>query len=254
MSLTRPDRAGAGADAPTRSEDTVQFAHDLLRDDILTGGLHPGAVLSQVQLAGRLGISRTPLREALRRLIAEGLVTGDFNRRMRVSELDLADFDQIYAMRFALEPIGIRATIPVLSNSERTQLTDAVERMDTAVAAGDREAFRLAHRAFHLGLTSRTGSRMSAMLAELWDHSERYRLRYLHQDGPDGDGTSAARLRLSQTEHRAILQAALSCDVEACTAQLVNHLQRTLAAVFQEAAPPPVPRLVNMVVAEGERS
>lgn len=252
MSLTRPRRPDG--DEPPRSEDTVQFAHDLLRDDILTGALHPGAVLSQVQLAARLGISRTPLREALRRLIAEGLVTGDFNRRMRVSELDLSDFDQIYAMRFALEPIGIRATVPVLTDPERTELTRAVERMDTAVAAGDREAFRLAHRAFHLGLTSRTGPRMSTTLAELWDHSERYRLRYLHQDGPDGDGTTAARLRLSQTEHRAILQAALSGDVAACTAHLVDHLQRTLAAVFQEAAPPPAPRLANLVTAEGGRA
>lgn len=249
MSLTQPD-----VDEPSRSEDTVQFAHDLLRAHILTGTLHPGAVLSQVQLAARLGISRTPLREALRRLIAEGLVTGDFNRRMRVSELDLADFDQIYAMRFALEPIGIRATIPVLTDPERAQLTRAVERMDTAVAAGDREAFRLAHRAFHLGLTSHTGARMATTLAELWDHSERYRLRYLHQDGADDDGTSVARLRLSQIEHRAILEAALSSDVDACTAHLINHLKRTLAAVFHEVAPPPAPRLANLVAGEGARA
>ncbi len=238
---------------PLRADDSVQFAHDLLRDDILTGTIAPGAVLSQVHLAARLGISRTPLREALRRLIAEGLVTGDFNRRMRVSELDLEDFDQIYAMRFALEPVGIQATIPMLTEQERSELTREVERMEAAAEAADREAFRSAHRAFHLGLTCRAGERIQGTLAELWDHSERYRLRYLHQNGPDGDGTTVELLRRPQVEHRAILDAALAGDAANCTAHQLAHMQHTLAAVFQEAAPPPVPRMSRIAIAESAR-
>jgi DNA-binding GntR family transcriptional regulator len=231
---------GALPDVPDladRIEDNVQFAYDLLRNEILSGRLQPGAVLSQVQLAAHLGISRTPLREALSRLASEGLISGDFNRRMRVSELDLVDFDQIYAMRFALEPIALRVTVPTLTADERAALVHSVDEMDTAVAAEDRDGFRVAHRAFHLGLTVHAGDRMHRTLAELWDHSERYRLRYLHQDVP-GDVATATRLRLSQTEHRAILDAALAGDVPTCTAELVEHLHRTLEAVSQELAPP----------------
>lgn len=240
--------------APTaeRVDDAVQFAHGTLRDDILTGRLQAGAVLSQVQLAVGLGISRTPLREALRWLIAEGLVTGDFNRRMRVSQLNLSDFDQITAMRVALEPIALRATLPDLSVDDALRLAAHVDAMDVAVEGHDLEAFRVGHRAFHLGLTAGSGDRMCRQLAELWDHAERYRLRYLHADGAVADGTSAARLRLAQREHRVILAAAVARDVDGCSRELLVHLQRTLEAVFREAAPPPAPRMTG--IAAGARS
>lgn len=225
-----------------RVDDSSQIAYDLIRRDILMGRLAPGEVLSQVQVASRLGISRTPLREALRRLSSEGLVAGDFNRRMRVSELDLHDFDQIYAMRFALEPIGVRATLPVLTALDFDALHGAIASMDEAIDSRGREAFRDAHRDFHLVLTAYAGERLHRTLADLWDHSERYRLRYLHREGPDDDGETAARLRLSQVEHRSILEAALGRDAELTTRRLVEHLHRTLDAVFLEAEPVP-PRL-----------
>lgn len=207
----------------------MQFAYDLLRRDILVGALHPGAVLSQVQVASRLGISRTPLREALRRLAAEGLITGDFNRRVRVSDLDLDDLDQIYAMRIALEPVAFQATLPLLTAAELDAVSAAVDGMVAAIDSGDRGAFRSAHRSFHLGLTMHAGARIHRTLAKLWEHSE----RYLYREGPD-DGTTAARLRLPQTEHRDILDAALARDVPRCTASQLEHLQRTSKAVFRE--------------------
>lgn len=225
----------------TRADDSVLFAHRVLRGQILAGDLAPGAVLSQVKLAETLGISRTPLREALRRLVAEHLVTGDFNRRMRVSELNLDDVDQIYAMRIALEPIGIDATLPLLDGLGRIALTQHVHGMDQAVERLDLDWFRLEHRAFHLGLTAGSGARMHGLLEDLWDHSERYRLAYLHHDYADRDSASAERLRTSQDEHRGILTAALAGDVADCSALLVEHLQRTVDVVFHEAAR--VPRL-----------
>lgn len=230
----------------SRSDDTMQYAYELLRADILMGTLRPGVVLSQVQLASRLGISRTPLREALRRLAAEGLITGDFNRRVRVSELDLGDFDQIYAMRIALEPVAFGVTLPLLTDTQLGDISAAVDRMDAAIALGDRAGFRDAHRAFHLGLLMHAGQRMRRVLAELWDHSERYRLRYLHTEGPDITGTTLVRLQPSQTEHREILSAALARDVRRATSNELDHLQRTLGAVLREAAPPPEARLTRL--------
>ena len=242
--MTTPETRLKEAPA-TRSEDTVQVAYERLRQEILMGQLAPGAILSQVQLAGRLGISRTPLREALRRLAAEGLVNGDFNRRVRVSELDLDDFDQIYAMRMALEPVAFEATIPVLTVMQLQALEDAVVRMDATIGSGGRAEFRTAHRAFHLGFTVGAGARMQRTLAELWDHSERYRLRYLHPEGSD-DARTLFGLRLAQAEHREILTAAAERDVARCIQAQSRHLQRTLEAVFREAAPPPQARLTRL--------
>lgn len=223
--------------------DSALLAYTTLREQILTGDLPPGGVLSQAQLARDLGISRTPLREALQRLVEERLVVGDFNRRMRVSELQLDDFDQIYAMRIALEPVGIAATVPTLTGQQQASLAGHVNGMDEAIDSLDLQRFRGEHRAFHLALTAAAGPRMCKTLTELWDHSERYRLTYLHHDYADPDSASRDRLRASQVEHRDILTAALDADTARCTVALVAHLQRTVDVVFAEAARPLQPRV-----------
>lgn len=227
---------GAGTD---RLKDSVEFAYRALRSDILSGALAPGAVLSQVQLAERFEISRTPLREALRRLLAENLVVGDFNRRTRVSELNLDDFDQIYAMRIALEPIAIGATLGGISAEASAALRADVDAMDAAIAGLDLDTFRAAHRAFHLGLTASTGGRMGKLIEDLWDDTERYRIAYLHRDYLQPTPESRERMRVTQEDHRAILDAALSEDVSGCGEAHVHHLHRALDLVYAAAAAGP---------------
>ena len=217
------------------TEDSVAFAHRVLRARILDGSLPPGGALSQVRLAADLGISRTPLREAIGRLMAEGLVAGDFNHQVRVAGLDLADLDQVYAMRMALEPLGIVATVPGLDEGARRALVGHVDAMDAALEADAMDGFRAHHRAFHLGLTADGGARLCASLATLFDHSERYRRAYLHEDAHAGDA-SRCRLELSQTEHRAILAAAVAGRARECADQQVAHLRRTVEVVFLEAS------------------
>lgn len=226
-----------------RLENSVEYAYRELRSEILSGALPPGAVLSQVQLAVRFNISRTPLREALRRLHAENLVRGDFNRRMRVSELNLDDFDQMYAIRIALEPVAIGATLARSTESSRAALVNHVDSMDAAIAQLDLDTFRNEHRAFHLGLTAGAGDRIARLLEDLWDNTERYRLTYLHHDYHDPASESTKRLKVSQSEHRAIADAASMGDAAACSATLVHHLQRALDIVYSEAAAPPHARI-----------
>jgi DNA-binding GntR family transcriptional regulator len=229
--------------AVDRGTDAAEYAYQVLRRAVLMGHLAPGTVLSQVTLALELGISRTPLREAVSRLAGEGLVTNDFNRRMRVSELDLDDVDQIYAARIALEPVGVRTTVPRLDHERHGELAAHVAGMDRAIETGDMERFRADHRAFHLGLTSLVGARFSRMLAELWDHSERYRLAYLHGNSKHTDEALDERLRLSQVEHKVILAAARAGDADECAQHLVAHLMRTLDGVWAEMAEVPRPRV-----------
>lgn len=231
--MNAPLAAGDGG------EDAVEFAYRTIRSDILSGNLPPGQVLSQVRIAAALGISRTPLREALRLLTAENLISGDFNRRMRISEVSLDDFDQIYAMRIALEPVGIAATVPNLDSSARTALTADTAEMDAAIDCLDLQRFRIAHRSFHLGLFAGSGQRLQRQLEDLWDHSERYRLLYLRHDYAAPNSASAERLQTSQAEHRVILGAAVDGNVTACADALVNHLRRTLEVVFAEQAEHP---------------
>ncbi len=240
MTTTRLTSEAAEAD---RLEDSVEFAYRAVRADILSGALVPGAVLSQVQLATRFNISRTPLREALRRLVAENLVVGDFNRRMRVSELNLDDFDQIYAIRIALEPVAIAATLAEATPVFNAALIGHVDAMDAAIDDLDIDRFRAEHRAFHLGLTAGGGPRIARLLEDLWDNTERYRLIYLHHDYEDPASESTKRLKISQGEHRAIANAALAGDAETCSAELIHHLHRALDIVYAETAAPPRARV-----------
>ncbi len=230
------------------SLDAVELAYRTIRSNVLDGTLQPGSVLSQVSLARMLGISRTPLREALRQLASEGLVVGDFNRRLRVTELDLEDFDQIYACRIALEPMAIRSTVPLLDASRKELLDSHVDGMDAAMASVDMTGFRDHHRAFHLGLSELAGNRIQRTLADLWDHSERYRLSYLHADHAQPDVALNERLAVSQVEHRAILAAAVEGDANLCASLLIEHLQRTIEIVFEEQAQRPTPRVARVAI------
>ncbi len=208
----------------------------MLRGAILDGTLAPGAAVSQVRLAADLGISRTPLREAIGRLMTEGLVVGDFNHQVRVVGLDLADLDQVYAMRLALEPLAITATVPTLVDSALRALAGHVEAMDEAIEAVAMVDFRAHHRAFHLGLTAGSGARLSASLATLFDHSERYRRIYLHEDARAPGAASRRRLELSQEEHRSILAAATARRERECAERQVAHMRRTVEVIFTEAS------------------
>lgn len=229
------------------ADDAVGFAYRSLRRSILDGTIAPGTVLSQVTLARSMQISRTPLREALRQLTSDGLVAGDFNRRLHVTNLDLNDFDQIYALRISIEPLAIRSTIPRLDPGERLGLTAYVDGMDSALTHAEMHQFRENHRSFHLGLVAHAGTRVQKVIADLWDHSERYRLQYMHADVDDLGGASTERLAVSQIEHRELLDSALSGDADTCAQLLVSHLSRTLDSVFIEMSGQRHPRLSHFL-------
>src|SRR5260370_24706881 len=110
-------RAGTG-----RAELSREVVHERLRNAILRGELDPTVPLSQVQLAARLGVSRTPLREALRMLQREGLIDSEPNRQVRVAQLSVADLEQLYASRVLLEALAVRLTVPAYTPDDLAEL------------------------------------------------------------------------------------------------------------------------------------
>ncbi|WP_161958446.1 GntR family transcriptional regulator [Ornithinimicrobium cavernae] len=206
---------------------SAEYAYEAIRAAILAGGLAPGSVVSQVRLAAELGVSRTPLREGLRRLEAEGLVTSDFNRRMVVSEVSLADLDELYAMRLTLEPLALRVSVPYLSVEEREAVRDALGQSVAALAEKDFDRFQVAHRRFHLGLTARCGDRLQRAVSDLWDQAERYRREYM--TGAMHVGT----LERTNDEHRLICDAAMLQDGDLAAEELTQHLLRTSLSIMR---------------------
>ena len=108
-------------------------SHREVRRAILDGRLRPGQEISQLQLAERLGVSRTPLREALRILQNEGLVLAETWRRVGVAPVSADDVVHLYAMRIALELLAVRVSVPQLSASDLDGLAAALDELDRAL-------------------------------------------------------------------------------------------------------------------------
>ena len=197
----------------------VEVVHDRVRASILRGDLAPDAVVSQVRLARDLGVSRTPLREALRMLQREGLIESEHNRRVRVAGLSLPDLEQLYVMRVVLESEAIRLTIPRLSPEDIASLGGDLAQMAHFDEQEDFERWEVPHRAFHRRLVAGAGDRMSFTLSQLSDHAGRY--RRLH-----ATRVPETRSRVA-CEHRRLLDAAKAGDAEAGSRRLPAHLART---------------------------
>lgn len=202
----------------------MQAVHDSIRRAILTGDLEPGQELSQVQLAKRLGISRTPLREALRLLEREGLVESPPNRSVRVAGFSLEDLDQVYSIRLVLEDAAIRMSVHRLTPEELAAMEGHMAQMAHFAAAEDYDRWSVPHREFHRTLVRHAGPRFGATLSQLSDYAERYRRLY----------TTATPRSWEQghREHRAILDAVKLRQVDQAAHALTQHLARTAMSVI----------------------
>src|SRR3984893_3930061 len=126
----------------------IPHVHAYLRECILDGTLTPGTKLSQVTLAGQLGISRTPLREVLRMLQEEGLVEIEPNQRTRVSGLDPQELDDVYASRILLETLALSMTIGNFGAASRKEAKRLLAAMRRAARTGGFAGWVAAHAAY----------------------------------------------------------------------------------------------------------
>jgi DNA-binding GntR family transcriptional regulator len=205
-------------------QSVVDHVYTALRERILSGELPRATKLRQATLAEELGVSRTPLREALRRLSAEGLVDFAPNRGATVSELDFGDMRHAWAARVAFEPGAARLA------AERRD-PDAIAAMREAIAAqrsadGDRGGSFAANRAFHLALAAASGNPHLTRFAEmLWVPRIGVPI-YQAQAAPAGPSAWP-------DEHEGIVEAVAAGDADAAERLTRAHI---------EAHPPVPPR------------
>jgi DNA-binding GntR family transcriptional regulator len=222
----------------------VRRVHDRLRSAILTGELRPNEPISQVRLARTYGVSRTPLREALRLLEREGLILPERHRSARVAALGVADLEQIYALRITLECFGIQLSARLLDAAELDAARGELDAMTASAAADDFDAYERHHRAFHLALVQHGGLWLTTAVAQLRDYSERYRRVY------------AKRLRPYHTaaEHAPILDAIARQDGPGASRLLADHLARAALTLMasEDPAYDPVAVRTALRIARGD--
>ena len=149
-------RLGELEPVPRRS--TVEIVYDELRTAILYGQLEPGEQLGEADLAGRLGISRGPLREAMQRLVQEGLLHSEPHRGLFVVTLDRSDVEDVYRARLAIERAACVLVMERNRGEAVARLTEALDHLVEAARERDRVKMSDADQAFHEVLVSSSGS------------------------------------------------------------------------------------------------
>ncbi|MFJ8026806.1 GntR family transcriptional regulator [Streptomyces sp. NPDC096311] len=205
-------------------------AHAYLRTLVLNGAVPPHAELNQVELAERLGISRTPVREAVRMLQEEGLVEAEPYKRARVIGFEASQFEFVYVQRIMLEGLGVRLTVPLMSDEERHEVRElAAELARLSDDAGQTQEWNDIHSRFHLALVAGAGPQLLRSIEGHMQRSEHYRLQY-HYRGP------RASLR-HLGEHERIAELCQARDATGAASELASHLARTALSMIGELAP-----------------
>ncbi len=209
------------AAAPYRRPPTAQEAVLAeLRRAIASGELKPGKPIAQAIVAERLGVSRVPVREALKILQGEGQVEYLPHHGYSVTRLDLDDLREAYRIRQLLETEAARVSVPGFGPEQVAALARVAREVDDA---GDREdyvAMAVANRRFHFLLVEEAGMpRLTHLVRILWDATDVYRSFYY---------TDVANRHRVRAEHAGIVQAVAGGDVETVVRLLDEHRQHAI--------------------------
>ncbi|MGY1814787.1 GntR family transcriptional regulator [Blastococcus sp. SYSU D00820] len=191
---------------------------DALRTDILGGVLPPGTRIRQEEVAARLGASRVPVREALRILEADGLVTLVANTGAWVARLSLAECEEVYQIRERVEPLLLRYAAPHHSDDQLRELEELAVRME---GSADVEEFLRRDREFHL-LSYRAAETavLSDLVHRLWNTTQHYRRAFATR-------MDRRSRRVVHDEHHMITTALRDGDVTGAERVLEGHIRRT---------------------------
>jgi len=197
-----------------------EWIADGLRTAILDGSYRPGERIRQEDVAARSGASRIPVREALRMLQAEGLVTLVANSGAWVTRLTMAECAELYQIRERLEPLLLRASLPGLDDVTRGRLAELAAAMERS--GGDVDAFLRADRAFHLASYSAApAGETSQIIGRMWNTTQHYRREFTKLAARQAD------LGLTHLEHRLLLDCLRREDADDAERVLVMHIRRT---------------------------
>ena len=213
---------------PGESQATLASAtYSRIRRDIIVAHLKPGAKLRMTEVCERYGVGLSPLREALSRLGAEGLVQQTDRRGFAVSGVSVSELQELIHTRSVLYEASIREAIQRGDEAWEEQLLLSFHRLQRSERAGNEpgsEEWNILHRQFHTALISACGSKYLISSCELlFDQAERYR----------NFSRRSVTNRNIEAEHRSIMEAALARDEAKATTLLKKHIQRTGALAEQ---------------------
>jgi phosphonate utilization transcriptional regulator len=215
-------------------ESLTSVVRDEVERMIVGGEFEAGAKLSEETVAGRLGVSRGPVREAFRALAESGLVQFEKNRGVFVRRVSIEEADEIYDIRAALDQHVGRRLAEHITAEQLKALRSLVERMERAVAQDDVKAYSQLNLGFHDTLIEFTGNaKLIETYRRLVNELNLYRREALLHD--------KAHL-VSVAEHKAIVKAIASRDPEAAGRVLYDHVMASRERMHRAVDAPPSAR------------
>ena len=201
-----------------RAGDSSHKIASLLRDSILAGNYSPGERLVQEDIAERFGGSRIPVREALRDLEGEGLVTFVANAGARVADLSLAECVEVYQMRERIEPLLLRYSAEGLDREALETLQVIAAEMESVE---DPDRFIELDRQFHLSMyEGATTTVLGDLVVMLWNKTQPYRRAYTKR-------VDGSQRQVFHDEHRMLIRALVDGDLDLAENLLAVHIRRT---------------------------
>ncbi|QGK69909.1 FCD domain-containing protein [Allosaccharopolyspora coralli] len=201
---------------------TAAIVADQLRSAIMHGSLEPGSQLGEADLAQRLGVSRGPLREAMQRLVQEGLLTSEPHRGVFVTSLDADDVYDIYTARLAVERAACEQILRYHRVEAVAELTAAHGRMVTAAEGGDPFEIADADQEFHETLVRVSASPRLQRMARTLLVEKRMCLNALQDKYPQHDGRGLVE------EHGGLVDAIEAGDRDLLLTRLEAHMTDAL--------------------------
>jgi len=197
---------------------------ETLRGEILDGTLAPGERLRQEDIALRFGASRQPVRDALRLLEGDGLVTMVANSGAWVSRLSEAECFEAYQVRERLEPLLISQSIPNLNSSQLSRLSELVTEIEQAT---DLEQFLRLDREFHLlSYAGANEGMLKEFVERIWNTTQHYRRAFAKLNGFKDS-------QVTHMEHKLILDGIVRNDSPQAERALEGHIRRTRITLSQ---------------------
>ena len=201
-----------------------EAAFEKIKEAIIKGHFKPGEKLVEQTLAQEMGVSRTPVREAIRRLEAEGFVVSIPRKGVVVSRADKEEIVQLYSIRAELEGLAARWAIENADEDDIRKLDEAISRMEETAASGDLDGVVQSNALFHDAIAQASKSRiLCTLLKTLQDNIQRFRFQSLHLPG---------RPVAALAEHKEIVAAIKEKKAEEADRLLKEHLQNACAAAL----------------------
>jgi len=202
-----------------------QKVYQVMKNEIVFGGLEPGTKLSENKLAKDMQVSRTPIREAIRKLIAEGLVQTSPNKKMTVSEFSLVDMKEVLQVRGVLEGLAASIAAKKITSQEVEELEKCVIQMNLCIAKNNLFSYCEIDDEFHDLILTICGNKWIIKMREnLGNFIYRYRFKSLSVSG---------RLQNSLEEHRVIVESLKKHHAEEANKLSQMHMENTILNILK---------------------